>query len=35
MNVDGGVDAYFFRAIKSDCNGYVRFKIDTDYFELL
>ena len=23
MNIDGGVDAYFFRANKSDCNGYV------------
>ena len=21
MNVDGGVDAYFLRAFKSDCNG--------------
>ena len=21
MNADGGVDAYFFRAVKSDCNG--------------
>lgn len=21
MIVDGGVDAYFFRSVKSDCNG--------------
>ena len=34
MNVDGGVDAYFLRADKSDCNGYVLSEIDTDYLEL-
>ena len=35
MNVDSGVDAYFFRGVKSDCNGYVHYKIDMGYLELL
>jgi hypothetical protein len=30
-----GVDAYFFRAVKSDCNGYMLLGIDTIHPMLL
>ena len=31
VEMKNGVDAYFFRADKSDCNGYAPLKIDTVY----
>lgn len=30
-----GDEAYFFRADKSDCNGYALCRIDTEHFMLL
>jgi hypothetical protein len=29
VRMKDGVDAYFFRVVKSDCNGYVQPKIDS------
>ena len=29
--MEDGVDAYFFRAVKSDCNGYYLLAIDIRY----
>ena len=35
VEMKDGVDSYFFRADKSDCNAYVLRKIDTTHIVLL
>lgn len=31
VDVEGGVDAYFFRTVKSDCNAFTLSEIDTTH----